>query len=869
MDWARVVDVCGRSSTGAWSFGSGYLIAPNLVLTARHVVADSGGTPFEDLTVRLLADGRPFACELAWAGSDGVDAALLRVTDSDGPRCERVRWGQLVTAMPGVACEAVGFPLAMEQAGGLRDTEHLRGEINPGTGLLSARLYVHVARGAPRHGMWVGMSGAALFCGPLLVGVVVEDPPAFESRRLIAEPVTRLLADPAFRDLVGSDAVAEAVELGGERRVVQPASPASLLRADVEAVRFRSRTQELTRLAAWCEGSGTSVRLLTGPGGQGKTRLARELCRRIQADHEHDWVTHWWEESTSPDPLRAITRPILIVIDYAETRPETVRDVVTATLERSTTTPVRVLLLARSAGDWWRRLLSDRSLALKQTLRGATVEELPPLEDTLEGRRPAFHDALTDLAGALERIGRSHVPVTDVPEPDLRTGRFAGPGAALTLQMTALVGLLGEDPRADDPVEEILLFHESRYWKETAAEHRVDLSDVTLERAVAVAALCSAADERDACGLFARVPGLRDQSEDMQLRVARWLRDLYPPAFSDPRLRTSASSGPYWGSLQPDRLAEHLVSRVVTERPDLLTGLLAATSPDQDRQALTVLARASATHAGLAPILVDLLAEIPGLALPAIGVATQSDHPAPLVTALTQLIEGNHLPIDQLKVIANAVPHQTQALAHFAATLLQQITTAYERLTHLDSDVYLPDLARSLNNLSNRLGELGRREEGLAAIQRAVEIYERLAAANPDAYLPDLDSSLNNLSNRLGELGRREEGLAAIQRAVEIREQLAAANPDAYLPDLAMSYIVHSRMLIRPVPSADAVRLIAQGLAIAIERNLERLVLAAIILLKEAYRDQPLETADAWREATSTEPPEWMTGESSTGREGI
>lgn len=36
--------------------------------------------------------------------------------------------------------------------------------------------------------------------------------------------------------------------------------------------------------------------------------------------------------------------------------------------------------------------------------------------------------------------------------------------------------------------------------------------------------------------------------------------------------------------------------------------------------------------------------------------------------------------------------------------------------------------------------------------------YRRLAEQRPDAYLPNLASSLNNLSNRLGELGRREEG---------------------------------------------------------------------------------------------------------------
>jgi len=82
------------------------------------------------------------------------------------------------------------------------------------------------------------------------------------------------------------------------------------------------------------------------------------------------------------------------------------------------------------------------------------------------------------------------------------------------------------------------------------------------------------------------------------------------------------------------------------------------------------------------------------------------------------------------------------------------------------------NLAGALNNLSNRLGELGLREEGLRAVQEAVETYRKLAAARPDAFLPYLATSLKNLSNRLDDLGRQEEA----QRAAEEAEKLSASH---------------------------------------------------------------------------------------------
>jgi hypothetical protein len=74
--------------------------------------------------------------------------------------------------------------------------------------------------------------------------------------------------------------------------------------------------------------------------------------------------------------------------------------------------------------------------------------------------------------------------------------------------------------------------------------------------------------------------------------------------------------------------------------------------------------------------------------------------------------------------------------------------------------------------LSVRLAAVGRREEGLAAIQDAVEVRRRLAEARPHIFLADLAEALNNQSNALVQLGRVDEALASKNEAERLLPML-------------------------------------------------------------------------------------------------
>ena len=74
-----------------------------------------------------------------------------------------------------------------------------------------------------------------------------------------------------------------------------------------------------------------------------------------------------------------------------------------------------------------------------------------------------------------------------------------------------------------------------------------------------------------------------------------------------------------------------------------------------------------------------------------------------------------------------------------------------------------PDYAEALNNRGNALATLGRWQEALASIERALAIK------------PDYAEALNNRGNALSTLGRRQEALASIERALAIKPDYAEA----------------------------------------------------------------------------------------------
>ncbi|WP_369223463.1 trypsin-like peptidase domain-containing protein [Streptomyces sp. R39] len=204
MDRRRLALVRGGEEGEFRRIGSGYLVAPRLVLTARHVAEKGHGRSWPRIDVRVghPQDGtRRCAARVCWTHPDRRDVALLLLDDLiDVPG--EVRWGAPVGNDP-LPYDALGFPSATAK-NGQYTVEHLRGELPVLSGGVGERdLYVLDQGPAPGGAKaWAGASGSAVFCRDHLVGVVVHDDEAFENRRLHACPARSFVEDPGFTGLL-------------------------------------------------------------------------------------------------------------------------------------------------------------------------------------------------------------------------------------------------------------------------------------------------------------------------------------------------------------------------------------------------------------------------------------------------------------------------------------------------------------------------------------------------------------------------------------------------------------------------------------------------------------------------------------------
>ncbi|MFF8402191.1 trypsin-like peptidase domain-containing protein [Streptomyces sp. NPDC015684] len=806
--------------------GSGYVLGPRLVLTARHVL----GT-LDHATVRTPRSAS-VRCEVVWARSDGPYDAALLLADADlVPDPDPVRWGTLVTSDLSEVT-VLGFS-ALAGREGRVGSGVFRGAADPLEAVETDRYVLDLA-GSPPLGPadrspWAGMSGGAVWCHGVLVGVAVADLPGWPHSRLEAVPAYVLLADAGFRELIHRHTEryvqlepAEFADGAETAAPLVPRSVASLLHPRAETVRFSGRRELLAEMTAWsAEGDDVSLALLTGAGGAGKSRIARELGHRLAATRYATVHLTRHENARHHRLLARTTAPVLLVVDYAESRVEQVRSLLDELVRRPRGIPLRVLLIARAVGRWWDEVRESGPEAADLAER-ARRWSITGTESLGMDAREAFRTAATDLARGVAALG---LPTQLSRSADAVLRR--PPRTVLEIHMAALASLLV--PHAATTVrgaQDTLLRHETAYWRETSRKAPLDgLGEAALRNAVVTATLVGPVPRDRAHAILARVPRVGDQPEAVRRAVADWLRDLYP------RPESTDSDTWHWGTLEPDPLGEYLVGTQVVEEPEIFLRLVEELGNEEMVATLVVLSRATAWTDGLPDVLRTAVRTAPGMLAPRlVGAATRSAEPALLIDALDVILTEGLLPPEHLQELARRTPVLTNALAAWNVRLLRRLTEIAEERSANDP----VKRAGALLNLTTRLLAAKRHEEALTtaasalalldtvptaaawlrgslldqrtqalyALERAEESVaegEKALAELSDWRPEDRDDStsalaalLNNLSYGLAATGRLDEALDKAQASVDMRRELASRNAAAR-PDLARSLNTLSR----------------------------------------------------------------------------
>lgn len=539
-------------------------------------------------------------------------------------------------------------------------------------------------------------------------------------------------------------------------------SPAWLLDPGLGVVPFAGRQAELATLLAWClDRSAGPVRLVSGGGGAGKTRLALELGRELTTT---GWRCEWLRTGDELDDTSPAGAGLLLVVDEAEPRAD-LADLLAAAARLGDR--MRVLLLARATGSWLERLqAAERPVAELAASAGrlelALADALTPgvaALDVVRGAMPYFAERLgvpAYLSQLVNLTGLERARVLDLHAAALL-------GVIETARGNRRTWVLVDAGRA----LEHLPSYERNHWRAAATERGLagGRNAGRLDQFVAVGCLLGAGTQDEAAALAGRLPGVAAWPA-----AATWLRQLYP-----------AGAGNEWlGPLLPGRLAELHVTRELTESPALARQCLTGLDHRQARRALILLARAAADQPDARRLL--------GSAL----------------TGFPEMISGGQAPQQVVMAIASALPSPSLALAEAEASLIGQVIAAAGPGT--------ADRAAWLTSYSRLLARLERRDEALAAASEAVGIYRE---EDPEAYRPALAAALTSLSDRLAEHGRWEDALAASSEAVATYR---ARGLSAFRPGLAIALIAHSTCLLRAGRRGDA--LIAVRQSVAINRKL-------------------------------------------------
>lgn len=555
-----------------------------------------------------------------------------------------------------------------------------------------------------------------------------------------------------------------------------------LLRAEEACVPFHeSRRMLLDEVLNWARdpaGLRDAIQFRIGSAGAGKTRLMIEVCRELK---RQGWEAGFLTNNRGPISELTFKQFLthhertFVVVDYAETRQREVVELIRAAFlrGRESTHTVRIMLLAREAGEWWNRLAMDYP-TIEPFLTGRAVSgpyRIPEVPLGAHNRETIFREALAAFA---KRLNKDH---TGILLPDLLDRHFAN---VLFIHLAAMAALSGERPETASSLLEATLRRERRYWHEAAKAQNLPASfHHGLDQAVAMLTLRGGAkDGSDVRRIVESVPGLHGASTETINKVLEVLRTFY------------AVSGRI-DALRPDMLGERLISQELAKDSSLLEAVLGRKANEAtSRSALVVLNRLARQSPSdviwLERGLQQHLSRPIGIA--AIAVAIESGDPIGRVLATVLEKAPEPETYDLIEPLWQKMPQKTIALRECALFLAQRRLMSLEKKTKGKpvGTQKKSKLAEAYLSVASRLSELNEHQKALRMNEKALPLFKELAKLSTMG-AANYAICLQNTANRLTDLGKYVQALEKYKEAINLLGDLVRSDSDSFQGDLALA----------------------------------------------------------------------------------
>ena len=573
------------------------------------------------------------------------------------------------------------------------------------------------------------------------------------------------------------------------------------------AIKMIGRDADLDKLRNWLHSEPPiSVRTLTAPGGAGKTRMAIELLRSLDAA---EWIGGFLarQELTRFINNQSLAtwewqKNCLIVVDYAASLTNELQQLLRGLTENraSNQGKLRILLLEREADPdrGWLHFVqeSGNSQPVRDLFHPRAPEPLSPISH-INDRRIILQEMLDALAKCVSSTGKQ-VTVPQLPTEDaafkkqLSDSKWADP---LYLMMAALLALDGDIVQVlalpKRAIAEGTLEHETERLRKFGNDDP-DLQEQISHLAAVSTLRGGISPEQVNQTIQAECEALGIALPKGPRSLARILHNALPWRNED---------GEGIAPILPDLLGEIVLLKQISslgtnEQKDVI--LRAANAAPLNTAAVLLRVCYDYAEDKQSPAIrwLDAYIEYVSQNEPELFLTLRQKMPAKTLVLREHafLVVEECLKLDEAEndeiraMLLNEKSVWLSELGQWKTALeaAQEAVNLYRELAKTNSTTFRPGLAMSLSNLANRQGDMGQRDVALTSAQEAVDIYHELAEATPGAFMLNQALALNNLAGCKNKMGQKTMALATVRKAVNICDELTKAKPDALMADRAM-----------------------------------------------------------------------------------